>query len=204
LSLVVSVAAWEADISPAEKFVLLAIAECSGGGEESIWRRNDRYIARLTGLPVEVVEDAVGDLIARQTLIETRADPVGPGDSYVVSPWNLPGVAIHQQLAPTPERTAEPPPKKDPGFVYVVRGGGYHKIGKAKDLDARVKWFELKLPFEIEVVLVIPSNYYSALERELHTTFEHKRVNGEWFQLTDEDVEDMRQQYGSRGQSESP
>ena len=83
------------------------------------------------------------------------------------------------------------------GFVYVVEGGGYHKIGKAKDIRNRTAWFELKLPFEVDLVHLIESEDYSETEKELHLAFANKRVNGEWFDLSEEDLDHIRRRYAN-------
>ena len=74
----------------------------------------------------------------------------------------------------------------------MVEGGGYYKIGRAKKLDQRVKRFEIKLPFEIELVCSVHSDDYVALERALHERFADRRVNGEWFALTQADIDYIR------------
>ncbi len=76
-----------------------------------------------------------------------------------------------------------------PGFIYLVKSStGHYKIGRAKNPDDRRRTFEVKLPFEVELIHTISSQNYSQAERSLHKRFAGKRVNGEWFALTDEDV----------------
>lgn len=94
--------------------------------------------------------------------------------------------AIKAQEAATPPT----PPKQVPGFVYLVRSTtGYYKIGRTKNPDSRIKMFEVKLPFEIELEVLIPTIDMNRLEAELHLRFADKRGQGEWFALTPEDVE---------------
>jgi hypothetical protein len=95
---------------------------------------------------------------------------------------------------------AQPPiPKKSrqrAGFVYVLRGTDSHyKIGLTSDPISRLKTFTVKLPFKVSYELVIPTEDMAGLEKELHTRFESKRVEGEWFALTDQDVNDIRSGY---------
>ncbi|WP_276917436.1 GIY-YIG nuclease family protein [Aneurinibacillus aneurinilyticus] len=79
---------------------------------------------------------------------------------------------------------------KNPGFVYIIREDytGRYKIGKTKKLDARLKLFNVDLPFEVELVHSIHTQNCDETERLLHEHFAHKRVNGEWFDLTEEDI----------------
>lgn len=80
-------------------------------------------------------------------------------------------------------------PRKRKGAIYLLEGQkGVYKIGKSVDLTNRAKWFGLKLPFPVTLVHHFESSDYTAAEIELHKRFETKRINGEWFALSDEDV----------------
>lgn len=79
------------------------------------------------------------------------------------------------------------------GFVYLIQSPtGSYKIGRTKDPDDRLKTFSVKLPFEVDYVCTIETGDMYQLERELHKKYASKRVNGEWFYLEPEDVEDIR------------
>ena len=78
------------------------------------------------------------------------------------------------------------------GFVYVIRSSYGYKIGKTKRMKQRSQLFSVKLPFEIEVVHYAWFEDYSRAELELHRRFKTKRLNGEWFQLTHGDVEEIK------------
>lgn len=67
--------------------------------------------------------------------------------------------------------------------VYFIRaaGMGLIKIGVANCVHARVRMFGQLLPFEIEVLGVIPCGRHSILEQSLHGRFKHLRTRGEWF-----------------------
>lgn len=80
--------------------------------------------------------------------------------------------------------------EKRPGFVYLIQSPtGYYKIGRTINPDNRLKTFTVKLPFEVEYVCVIKTENMFDLEKELHGYFQHKRVNGEWFDLKPHDIE---------------
>ena len=81
------------------------------------------------------------------------------------------------------------------GFVYFLRSDdGLHKIGRAVDVDARVRSIAAFVPFAVQVVHTIRTDNMVRLERGLHRAYESagKRVNGEWFRLTDDDVDLLR------------
>lgn len=74
------------------------------------------------------------------------------------------------------------------GFVYILFGNGYYKIGKAKEIDRRVSQISPQLPFEVKLIGFIETDDALALESFYHEKYKDKRVNGEWFMLSDEDV----------------
>lgn len=73
-------------------------------------------------------------------------------------------------------------------FVYVLRSGPYFKIGRTTDISKRIAQLKIQLPFEVELFKVINTNYSNQVERDLHKLYAHARVNGEWFQLSDNDI----------------
>jgi hypothetical protein len=75
------------------------------------------------------------------------------------------------------------------GWVYILRAEtGVCKIGKTTNPKERARFFEIKLPFAVEVLHLIRCGNMHAAERMLHAYFAGKRVNGEWFNLTDDDL----------------
>lgn len=79
------------------------------------------------------------------------------------------------------------------GFVYLIQSPtGYYKIGRTTNPKDRMKTFSVKLPFEVEYVCVIQTDNMYGLEQILHNRFADKRVNGEWFNLSPDDVEHIK------------
>jgi len=80
--------------------------------------------------------------------------------------------------------------KAKPGIVYLIREnqGGFFKIGKSTDFKRRKSSLNLHLPVGYEVIHTINTQDIDRLERELHARFASKRMQGEWFDLTEEDV----------------
>lgn len=82
-------------------------------------------------------------------------------------------------------------PKK--GYVYLIVGidaSGVRncKIGKSKDVQSRHRQLGIKMPFPIEVEHYIECADMHCIERYWHHMFQGKRLEGEWFNLTDEDI----------------
>lgn len=92
-----------------------------------------------------------------------------------------------------PKPMPEPKVKKKsekPGYVYLLKSDkGFWKIGRTVDPENRGKTFGIQLPFEVSFECLIKADNMMLLEAELHHRFDHKRINGEWFDLTPEDVE---------------
>lgn len=76
------------------------------------------------------------------------------------------------------------------GYVYVVQAdNNLYKIGKSKDPHTRIQSLGVRLPYELEVLVLIESTNYTQLEKELHKHFADKRKGGEWFELDENDLE---------------
>lgn len=100
-------------------------------------------------------------------------------------------VAYDEMMRPTPkEPKTEKPPKEC--IIYVIRDTvrGFHKIGKATNLENRLSSLRTANP-AIEVV----SHYKGTAidEKELHSFFKDlgKHIGGEWFSLCEEDLESI-------------
>lgn len=72
------------------------------------------------------------------------------------------------------------------GFTYLIRCGHFFKIGRARDVEKRLRGMQLP---EYEL---IGSARDAALERVLHRRFRHCRSRGEWFALTDLMVDEIK------------
>ena len=84
--------------------------------------------------------------------------------------------------------THDQPYPKNPGFVYVLKGDRYYKIGRTIQLSKRLSQISPLLPFEVSMVGIIPAYDHHAAEAELHRMYADKRTNGEWFLLNDKDI----------------
>lgn len=84
-----------------------------------------------------------------------------------------------------------PPKPRKPkrGVVYLMASGAYHKIRlTTQSVEQRLAEIQKTMPHFIEVVHTIKSDDIETLEAELHERYEGKRVTGEWFALSPEDV----------------
>lgn len=97
----------------------------------------------------------------------------------------------------TPMAGPEPRSRTAKGYVYLIRSLDMYKIGKASDLEARMKTYRTENPHGLEMVaasgqVIDPS----ALERSLLERFAGKSVVGEWHRLEADDVEWIKGEFG--------
>ena len=80
--------------------------------------------------------------------------------------------------------------KIKPGYVYLLQSPtGTYKIGKTTNPENRLRTFGVKLPFEVEYICLIKTKNPKETESELHNKFSDKRMGGEFFKLSNEDIE---------------
>lgn len=86
------------------------------------------------------------------------------------------------------------------GYVYFIKElmTNSVKIGMASSWKKRLDFFTVKLPFEIKLLHKVKTSNRSETEKNFHEIFEKKRRRskktylGEWFDLTEEDIEDIK------------
>lgn len=78
------------------------------------------------------------------------------------------------------------------GFVYLMKSGRYYKIGRSNDADRRAYELRIILPEKLEVIHKIKTDDPIGIEEYWHKRFKDKRKNGEWFELTRQDIEIFR------------
>jgi hypothetical protein len=75
-----------------------------------------------------------------------------------------------------------------PGFVYLVRSGKFHKIGRSNDHGRRSYEIGLQLPEKLQMVHTIETDDAVGIEHYWPERFKDRRRNGEWFLLTKADI----------------
>lgn len=73
--------------------------------------------------------------------------------------------------------------------VYILKTGkNLYKIGKTSDLPKRLASYHTHLPIDFRIIRQYAASNMAELEQSLHIVFQHKRMKGEWFELTDSDL----------------
>lgn len=96
-----------------------------------------------------------------------------------------PGAAKSEVLALLPEETTC---REAAGYVYLLRAGSHFKIGRSVSFERRSKELAIQLPVRAETVHVISTDDAVGIEAYWHRRFGSKRMNGEWFALSAQDV----------------
>lgn len=74
------------------------------------------------------------------------------------------------------------------GYIYLFESQGLYKIGRSHTPAIRRRRLQTGSPTPIRTVHTLKTVFHKWIEQQLHSRFADKRVRGEWFALTDEDV----------------
>jgi hypothetical protein len=77
--------------------------------------------------------------------------------------------------------------RPDPS-VYLFKAGTSYKIGVTTDVGKRRKQVQSQCADPLEIIHVITDGDAKQIERQLHETFHHRWLHGEWFELSPQDV----------------
>ena len=118
-----------------------------------------------------------------KTLIEYCQAKSGYDDVLVIALPSLTPVNEIQEEIFSDEESSEVI-----GFVYMLKAGRNFKIGRSNSFDRRSRELKIQLPEQAETVHVIRTDDPIGIEGYWHNRFEAKRKNGEWFELSAQDV----------------
>ena len=96
---------------------------------------------------------------------------------------------VHRSWEEVPKQPASP------GFIYLMKpkgSNGAYKIGTSVNVEKRRNQKQKNVDYEIEVVLSVPVKFNYATEARLHDYFSRVRLAGEWFALSDFNIENFK------------
>ncbi len=91
----------------------------------------------------------------------------------------------------TPRKTMRP------ACIYLISGAGLVKIGIAIDVSKRLASLNIGSPVDLSVTYWFWSEDCQFDENYLHKIFKDKRIKGEWFDLSEQDIEWIKVNYPS-------
>ena len=73
------------------------------------------------------------------------------------------------------------------GYVYILHINGYYKIGRTTNSEKRFGEYT-KLMEQPETICCVYVEKYKQVEKKLHMMFKNKNTNGEWFNLSNDEL----------------
>jgi len=80
-------------------------------------------------------------------------------------------------------------------YCYIMKGEGRYKIGKSGNIDIRRRELSIEHGEELELVAYIRVKDAIFVESRLHKEYKHKNITGKWFELTDEELDKIINNY---------
>lgn len=84
--------------------------------------------------------------------------------------------------------------------VYVIRAGRYYKIGISEHIRKRLSAIQCHNPIRVLLLFGIKTTPQrrQKTEERLHAHFREKKVRGEWYELSEDDLQWIRNNYDTR------
>lgn len=76
-------------------------------------------------------------------------------------------------------------------YVYIIKDGDRYKIGYSGDPERRLKSLQTGNPRKLELVFRFKTLWAEPLEYYLQDHFKSKQTRGEWYALTDKELNEM-------------
>lgn len=86
------------------------------------------------------------------------------------------------------EQELDAGPRVATGFVYLMKSGPHYKIGRTNSMGRRTSELAIKIPVPPKTIHHIETDDPVGVEAYWHKRFAEKRGEGEWFNLSPDDV----------------
>lgn len=101
-------------------------------------------------------------------------------------------ICLVQVPVPTPMTDSDeilPSVNDELGFVYLLHfGGDEYKIGCSNNVERRFREIKTQMPYDGKIIHAIETGDPQGIEAYWHQFFKEKRLKGEWFKLSANDV----------------
>lgn len=87
-----------------------------------------------------------------------------------------------------PEKDTKNKSRVASGFVYLMQSGKHYKIGRTNSVGRREREFAIQIPVPPKTIHSIETDDPVGVEAYWHNRFKDRRGEGEWFDLSPEDV----------------
>ena len=77
---------------------------------------------------------------------------------------------------------------REDGYVYLIQFGSEYKIGTSNNVERRFRQLKTQMPYDGKIIHTIAAGDPMGIEAYWHKYFDSKRLKGEWFKLTADDV----------------
>lgn len=78
-------------------------------------------------------------------------------------------------------------------FIYIIYSKLGYKIGRTKNIDDRNAIFNVKLPFKWNFQFIYGVKHPKKIEKFLHHVLYKNNLNGEWFNLNNDELLNVKQ-----------
>lgn len=104
--------------------------------------------------------------------------------------WNDVLNVCNEYIAQIPDEIEiyEPDNTLQPGHVYLLKHDKTYKIGRSTDAARRYKEIKVQMPMKTEEIHIIETDDAVGIEAYWHKRFASKRLEGEWFALSKDDI----------------
>lgn len=138
----------------------------------------------------EISSMSLEELIETHRAAISRCDDMEWTFSEIIREWDsFPPFlsALEMEIDRKRPKTRKPKVKKKT-FLYLIEDerNGFIKIGRAQSPSARERTLQSEMPL---LSLIWQCEGLQQDEKDLHERFKDKRVRGEWFSLSKEDIE---------------
>ena len=155
---------------------------------------NNRFFVlekcQLDGEPIVMMLDGCGCSITKAEWDELKEGMENTFERLDVSLHNERArKALHDELNKPPSPKEK---KVDNGFVYFLKSEtGHYKIGKTSNVKSRIKTLQVCSPYKLDLYCYFKTSEMSEVEEKMHEIFHEKRANGEWFSITEEEIDSL-------------